>query len=117
MSSHADCLFCRIASGEIPAEKVYQDQHVTAFKDINPAAPVHVLVIPNRHIESLAHVQPSDQELLGHLIVVFSRIAAELGLQESGYRLVANCGREGGQTVPHLHFHLLGKRQLTWPPG
>lgn len=117
MSGSPGCIFCRIVSGEIPATKVYEDQHVTAFKDINPVAPVHILVIPNRHIESLAHVDACDQELMGHLVCSLSRIAADQGLSERGYRVVVNCGEEGGQTVPHLHFHLLGRRQLNWPPG
>lgn len=111
------CLFCRIVSGEIPAEKVYEDDQVTAFKDINPVAPVHILVIPNSHVASLADVEPAQKDLMGHLLVTFSEIAASQGLAERGYRLVVNCGKEGGQTVGHLHFHLLGGRNLAWPPG
>lgn len=117
MSVVSDCLFCRIVSGDLPADKVYQDELVTAFKDIAPVAPVHILVIPNQHIVSLAHVEPSDHQLLGHLMGVLTKIAADEGLAESGYRTVVNCGDDGGQTVPHLHFHLLGSRKLTWPPG
>lgn len=117
MSEVTDCLFCRIASGELPADKVYEDQYVTAFRDINPVAPVHILVIPNRHIVSLAHIETGDRELLGHIMGVLVQIAASEGLSDRGYRTVVNCGDEGGQTVPHLHFHLLGRRQLQWPPG
>lgn len=115
--SEKDCLFCRIVSGEIPSQKVYEDDLVTAFKDINPAAPVHILVVPKRHIASLAHVQESDGSLLGHLLVTLSQLAASQGLNERGYRLVVNAGDEGGQTVGHIHFHLLGGRRMTWPPG
>ena len=112
-----DCIFCRIALGEIPSEKVYEDDRIVAFKDINPAAPVHILVIPKRHITSLAHVEEGDQELLGHLLVKFKEIAASLGLDQRGYRLVVNAGEDGGQTVGHIHFHLLGGRRMAWPPG
>lgn len=115
--SRADCLFCRILSGEIPSEKVYEDELVTAFKDIDPQAPVHLLVIPNRHIPSLADMSSDEKDLFGHLLFAFKEIAASMGLAERGYRLVVNCGEEGGQTVPHVHFHLLGGRQLQWPPG
>lgn len=111
------CIFCRIVSGELPSEKVYEDDLVTAFKDINPAAPVHILVIPNRHISSLAHIQESDQELFGHLLVTFAKVAASQGLDRRGYRLVVNTGDDGGQEVGHIHFHLLGGRRMTWPPG
>lgn len=111
------CLFCRIVSGEIPSEKVYEDGEVVAFKDIRPAAPVHILVIPKVHIASLASLEPAHAELAGRLVVAAANIAASQGLAERGYRLVANCGNDGGQTVGHLHFHLLGGRQLTWPPG
>lgn len=112
-----DCLFCRIVSGEIPSDKVYEDDQVTAFKDIRPVAPVHVLVVPKKHITSLAHVEEGDAGLLGHLLVTVSRIAASQGLDRRGYRLVVNTGEEGGQTVGHIHFHLLAGRQMGWPPG
>ena len=111
------CLFCRIISGEIPSEKVYEDDQVTAFKDITPAAPVHILVIPNTHLASRAEVESAHHDLMGHLLVAFKEIAAAQGLAERGYRLVVNCGEDGGQTVGHLHFHLLGGRNLNWPPG
>lgn len=112
-----DCLFCRIVAGEIPSAKVYEDDRVLAFKDINPVAPVHVLVIPKRHITSLAHVEEGDRDLLGGLLVRVKEIAASLGLDQRGYRLVVNAGEDGGQTVGHIHFHLLGGRRMTWPPG
>ncbi|HLS90239.1 MAG TPA: histidine triad nucleotide-binding protein [Limnochordia bacterium] len=112
-----DCIFCRIVSGEIPSEKVYEDGTVTAFKDINPVAPVHILVIPNRHIPSLAHVQESDRELLGHLLVALTKVATSQGLDQRGYRVVVNTGQDGGQAVGHIHFHLLGGRSMAWPPG
>jgi len=117
VSEGNECIFCRIASGEIPSAKVYADEYVTAFRDINPVAPTHILIIPNRHIESVAHVQEEDQEILGALFLTARRIAEESGLSERGYRLVVNAGTDGGQTVPHLHVHLLGGRQMTWPPG
>jgi len=115
--SGGDCLFCRIVAGEIPSEKVYEDEHVTAFKDIHPQAPVHILVIPNRHIPSLAEMSPADKELFGHLLFAVKEIAAASGLSERGYRLVVNCGKDAGQAVSHVHFHLLGGRQMGWPPG
>ena len=106
-----DCIFCRIAAGEIPSNLVYQDEHVVAFPDIHPAAPTHVLVIPRRHVESVAHLD--DPVLAGRLLLAVRAVAERAGVAESGYRVVANIGREGGQTVPHLHFHVLGGRQLT----
>lgn len=117
MSSGEDCLFCRIVSGEIPSEKVYQDEWATAFRDINPQAPTHILVIPNRHIASLAELRADDQDLMGRLVYTCSQVAASEGLGDSGYRLVVNCGNDGGQEVGHIHFHILGGRRLTWPPG
>jgi len=111
-----DCLFCRIASGEIPASIVYQDERVVAFRDINPQAPVHVLLIPRKVIRTHAEIGEADKELLGHLHLVAARLAEQLGLGD-GYRLVVNCRERAGQTVPHLHFHLLGGRDMTWPPG
>lgn len=117
MNSAKDCLFCRIVSGEIPSQKVFENQRVSAFKDINPVAPVHILVIPNEHIESVADVTSEHQMLLGELIVAAKEVADALDLTKRGFRLVVNAGVDGGQTVPHLHFHLLGGRELTWPPG
>jgi len=113
-----DCLFCKIVSGEVPSEKVYEDEEILAFRDVNPQAPEHVLIVPKRHIGSLDAVTESaeDKELLGHLMAKVRVVAAALGLAQ-GYRLFCNCGGHGQQTVQHLHFHLLGKRQLSWPPG
>ena len=110
------CLFCKIASGEIPSTAVYQDERVYAFADINPKAPVHVLIVPREHIDSLAETTPEQNALLGHLMSVAAEIARKKGLAK-GYRVVVNTGEEGGQTVDHLHLHLLGARQMTWPPG
>lgn len=113
-----DCLFCKIAAGEIPSEIVYQDDMVVAFKDISPAAPVHVLIIPKKHIGSLLEMQAADVGLAGHILTeVVPMLAKQLNIAEKGFRLVANTNEDGGQTVHHLHFHLLGGRSLTWPPG
>ncbi len=110
-------VFKRIIDGELPADFVYKDEHCVAFRDINPQAPVHVLVVPKREIASLDQIAgEEDQRLLGHLLDVVRRLAAELGLK-NGYRVVINCGAEGGQTVDHLHIHLLGGRFMEWPPG
>ena len=112
----SDCIFCKIARGEIPSRKVYEDDEVFAFHDINPQAPTHVLVIPKQEITSLDVLADNDAELVAHLWLVIRNLAKELKLS-GGYRVVVNCGRDGGQSVDHLHFHLLGGRQLTWPPG
>jgi histidine triad (HIT) family protein len=111
-----DCIFCMIANKDIPSKIVYEDDHIIVFHDLEPQAPVHVLVIPKKHIGSMDDVQPEDAELLGYLMTKIKDIAKTLEL-ENGYRLVNNCGEDGLQTVKHLHFHLLGKRRLTWPPG
>ncbi len=111
-----DCLFCKIVSGEIPATIVYRDDSCVAFSDIDPRSPVHLLIIPRRHIASLAAVGAADEPLLGHLLRVAADIAAEKKLAD-GFRLVMNTGVEGGQTVHHLHLHLLGGRAMHWPPG
>ncbi len=113
----SDCLFCKIAAGEIPSKEAYADDELYAFHDISPQAPVHVLLIPRRHIGSLNEASEDDQALLGRLLLTGQKLAAELGIAEGGYRLVNNCGADGGQTVHHLHVHLLGGRGLTWPPG
>ena len=114
----SDCIFCKIGAKEIPSTMVYEDEQVAAFKDLEPQAPVHVLVIPKRHVESLAALTEEDKELAAHILVdVIPRLARELGLAEKGFRVVANTGKEGGQTVQHLHFHLLGGRSMQWPPG
>lgn len=112
-----DCLFCRIVRGEIPAAKVYEDDEVLAFRDIHPAAPTHVLVIPKRPIATLDATQPDDAALLGRMLVVLAQLARDLGVAEDGYRVVINCNQDGGQTVYHLHMHLLAGRALSWPPG
>jgi histidine triad (HIT) family protein len=112
-----NCLFCDIVAGRIPCEEVYADAEILAFRDINPQAPVHVLVIPKRHIASAADLEEPDAAIMGRLILVASRLAAELGLAEAGYRWVINCGADGGQAVGHIHLHLLGGRSMKWPPG
>jgi histidine triad (HIT) family protein len=111
------CLFCRIASGEIPAKKVYEDADVFAFHDINPQAPTHVLVIPRKHIPSLDDLSVSDAATVGTTLVKVAQIAHDLHLNSDGYRVVANHGDAAGQTVFHIHFHLLGGRNFGWPPG
>jgi len=110
-----DCIFCKIANGDIPADVVYEDDEIMAFRDLSPQAPVHVLIIPKKHIASLDEAG-TDGELLGHLMTKTCEIAAGLGL-ENGYRVVNNCGEDGMQTVRHIHFHLLGGRKMGWPPG
>ncbi|MBR5319875.1 MAG: histidine triad nucleotide-binding protein [Peptococcaceae bacterium] len=112
-----DCIFCKIANKEIPSSIVYEDDDVIAFNDLNPEAPVHVLVIPKKHIVNLSDAKPEDQQLLGKLMLTIQKIAAEQGVAESGYRVVTNCGEQGGQTVMHMHFHLLGGREMLWPAG
>ena len=111
-----NCIFCKLASGEIPTNVVYEDESVFSFYDADPQAPVHVLIIPKKHLGSLNEASCEDAELLAHMLLKAKDIAAELGL-ENGYRLVINTGADGGQSVPHLHIHLLGKRQMNWPPG
>jgi len=112
-----DCIFCKIINGEIPSHKVYEDELVFAFKDINPEAPVHILIVPKQHIESVAAIDVSHHLLIGHIHSIAQKIAEEFGINDSGYRLLTNIGKHGGQTVHHLHYHLLGGRQLQWPPG
>jgi histidine triad (HIT) family protein len=112
----ADCLFCRIGAGEIPATKVHEDEVVIAIRDINPQAPTHVLLMPRQHVASAADLSEADAPLLGRLFTVAAELARAEGL-EAGWRLVANVGADGGQTVDHLHLHLLGGRQMHWPPG
>jgi histidine triad (HIT) family protein len=113
----SDCIFCKIGAGQIPAKVVLQDEEVLAFEDLHPQAPVHVLVIPKRHIGTLSEARAGDQALLGRLLEAAAQIADKKGIAESGYRVVANSGRDGGQTVLHLHLHVLGGRHMTWPPG
>ncbi len=112
-----DCLFCKIAKGEIPAEVVYEDDEALAFEDINPQAPSHLLIIPRRHIATLNDLEEDDRALVGHLSLVAARLAGERGFAEDGYRVVMNCNDQGGQTVYHIHMHLMGGRRFTWPAG
>lgn len=116
MSKTTETIFSKIIRREIPADIVYEDELAIAFKDINPQAPVHILLIPKQPIESLANVVSQDRDLMGHLLVTAQQIALAAGLN-NGYRLVVNTGEDGGQTVSHIHLHILGGRQMTWPPG
>ncbi|MBL8149724.1 MAG: histidine triad nucleotide-binding protein [Blastocatellia bacterium] len=112
-----NCIFCSIVEGKIPAKIVYQDTEVIAFHDVSPKAPTHLLVIPREHIDSLNGAKAENETLLGHILHVCSQVAKNLGLAESGYRVVTNTGAGAGQSVFHIHFHLLGGRTLGWPPG
>jgi histidine triad (HIT) family protein len=112
-----DCLFCKIVDKKIPAKIVHEDEHAVAFDDINPQAPVHTLVIPKRHVAAVQDLGPNDQALLGQLLRTCVIVAQQKGVAESGYRIVANTGPDGGQTVFHLHFHVMGGRHMGWPPG
>lgn len=111
----SDCVFCKIAAGEIPANKVYEDDTVLAFRDLDPQAPVHVLLLPKAHIASVAEITPENSGVVAHIFEVAAQIAKELGL-ENGFRIVNNCGEDGMQSVQHLHFHLLGGKKMGWPP-
>jgi len=112
-----DCIFCDITAGKIPSDIIYQDEEVIAFRDINPQSPVHLLVIPRKHITSLVQLTKKEKPLMGHMVTVANQLAKDEGIAESGYRLVINCGRQGGQLVPHLHLHVLGGRQLSGQLG
>ena len=112
-----DCIFCKIAAKEIPASLIYEDDHLLAFGDVNPQAPVHILIIPREHIPSLGHLDSSHDQLVGRAIRLAAELARGKGLGESGYRVVANSGPDAGQSVGHLHFHVLGGRVMGWPPG
>lgn len=111
-----DCLFCKIVAGDIPAKKIYEDDLVVAFHDIAPQAPVHFLVIPKKHISTMNDIQEEDRELVGHIMYTAQRLAKELGCDD-GFRVAMNCNKMGGQTVYHIHLHVLGQRQMSWPPG
>ncbi len=111
-----DCLFCKIINGDIPSAKVYEDETVFAFRDIEPQAPVHILIIPKQHIKSAAEITPENSAVVAHIFEVAAKIAGDEGLTD-GYRIVNNCGDSAGQTVKHLHFHLMGGREFTWPAG
>lgn len=113
----SECLFCRIVTGEIPAEKLHEDEHTIAFRDINPQAPTHFLVIPKKHIETLLDVSAEDHELMGRLVHTANTVAKAQGVDKTGFRTVVNCREQGGQTVYHLHLHVLGGRFMKWPPG
>ena len=108
-----DCIFCKIIAGEIPTEILYQDEEIIAFRDIKPLAPVHLLIVPRKHVPSLNEMKEGDAALVGRMVAVASKLAQDEGIAEKGYRLAMNCGKEGGQLVPHLHMHLLGGRQLS----
>lgn len=112
-----ECLFCKLVNKEIPTTVVYEDEEVLAFNDIAPQAPVHILVIPKKHIADLASLEEEDLPVISHIFKIIKKIAKDAGIEDEGYRIVNNCREYGGQTVNHLHFHLLGGRQLQWPPG
>ncbi|MBE5040034.1 histidine triad nucleotide-binding protein [Ructibacterium gallinarum] len=112
-----DCLFCKIIRGEIPSTKVYEDDQVYAFLDIEPQAPTHIILVPKEHIASANELTKENAAVVGHIFTVAASLAAREGFAEKGYRIVNNCGEDGGQTVGHLHFHLLAGRNLGWPPG
>ncbi len=112
-----ECIFCKVASGEIEGKRVYEDEDIVAFHDINKKAPVHILIIPRRHIASLLDISPQEEGLLGRMHTIACQLAKEQGVAESGFRLVLNCNRDAGQSIDHVHLHLLGGRPLGWPPG
>jgi histidine triad (HIT) family protein len=112
-----DCLFCKIRDGQIPAEIVYENDHVLAFRDVNPQAPTHVLLIPRKHIATVNELSAGDGAVMGELLLAAQQVACNEGIAEDGFRLVVNCNAMAGQTVFHIHLHLLGGRNLTWPPG
>jgi histidine triad (HIT) family protein len=112
-----DCIFCKIVAGDIPADKVFEDDTVLAFRDLNPQAPTHVLIIPKRHIATLNDLTPDDEAVVGRMYSAARAIAMQEGFAEAGYRTVMNCNEAGGQTVFHIHLHLLGGRAMHWPPG
>lgn len=112
-----NCIFCKIANGEIPSNKVYEDEKVLAFRDIKPVAPVHILVVPKKHYASIMDIPGEDMDITAHITSVIQNIAKAEGIEVDGFRVVINCGRNGGQEVDHLHYHMLAGRNLTWPPG
>jgi histidine triad (HIT) family protein len=112
-----DCLFCKIVNKKIPSELIFEDERIVAFNDINPQAPIHILIIPKEHFASLNDVPEEKADILGHILARARQIAQNIGIQESGYRIVLNTERDSGQEVYHIHFHLLGGRRMTWPPG
>jgi len=112
-----NCIFCKIINNEIPSEKVYEDGKVLCFKDINSEAPIHILIIPKEHIRSVNELNEENADIISYIFLIAKKLAKQLGIAESGYRIVNNCGHDGGQTVEHIHFHMLGGRNLQWPPG
>jgi histidine triad (HIT) family protein len=112
-----DCLFCKIIQREIPSDIIHETDHLLAFKDINPQAPIHILVIPKKHIATINDLTGDDSELVGKMVIAAKEIASEFGVEKNGYRTVLNCNHHGGQEVYHIHLHLLGGRQMKWPPG
>lgn len=117
MAADANCLFCKIASGQIPAKLAFQNEEIVAFHDINPAAPTHILIIPREHIVNTAEITDQNAPLVGRMIQIAAQLAREQGIEADGYRIVTNSGAAAGQAVWHLHLHLLGGRKMTWPPG
>lgn len=113
----SDCLFCNIAAGEIPSKKVFEDDRILAFYDIDPQAPTHFLVIPKEHIPSAAAITADNSGIVAHIFELVAKLSKELGFAEAGFRIVSNIGKQGQQSVPHLHFHVLAGRDMTWPPG
>jgi len=113
----SDCLFCKIAEGKIPSNRVFENETVVAFRDIHPQAPVHILIVPRRHIGTLNELNAEDAKLIGEMVLAAKHLAAQENLAESGYRVLMNCNRDGGQSVYHIHLHLLGGRYMKWPPG
>ena len=112
-----DCVFCKIIDKEIPSDIIYEDSDVIAFNDLDPQAPIHFLVIPKKHIQSIATLDEADSQIISRIFASIKKLASEKGLDEKGYRVVSNVGEDGGQSVPHLHFHVLGGRGFKWPPG
>jgi len=113
----SDCLFCKIANGQIPAKIVFQNDKAIAFEDMHPEAPTHIIIIPKKHIPTVLDITDEDKDIMGYLYLVVNKIAADKSLTESGFRLIVNCGESGGQEVPHIHIHMLGGRLFGWPPG
>ncbi len=112
-----DCLFCKMVNGEIAPDKVFENEDILAFRDINPQAPTHILVVPKKHIATTNDLVEADEILVGKMVLAAQKIAADEGIADSGYRMVLNCNQHGGQSVDHIHIHLLGGRQMMWPPG
>lgn len=112
-----NCLFCKIIAGEIPSDKVYENEHVFAFRDIDPKAPTHILIVPKEHIATTNDLDESHKSIVGEIVLTAKQLAKDEGIAESGYRTVFNCNKDGGQAVYHIHLHLLGGRQMNWPPG